>query len=555
VRFAYLFAISFTSMITFACFAKSAPTNPAWLEFQKDSKSFMDRLPPKLTSGSTGEALPFSKSQIDSREFILRKSDIGPQAPQQGVCAKGALKGLCGKNKNSFAAWGWVNTDVENFVNSRDFVHDLAEMDAKNLHTAHLSETPWSSSYWPTARGGIGNRYASGNFYGYAWKDFYDLVKGPSSLKAIYDSGRSDDIDGLSPSEKYDLLIGQLSTVRRVYENGFLTPAMWKEGKRFYDSTGDVESWMGICHGWSPASFMVPRPRKVVATKAADSKTTLRFYPSDLKALTSYLWSLDLVPTHFLGQRCNQKNPDRDPESGRVLDERCFDTNPGIWHLAIVNQIGVAHHSFVMDATYDYEVWNQPVYGYSYNYFNADTGVQEDRIEDAVVKIGDLKNDKFKKFRSPRAVYVVGVVMQVTYVSETRPTHDEIDSPEKDLTTTVSYMYDLELDAAMKIIGGEWYQNAHPDFLWTPAANSHASSYGDAKLTDKLNVKSADQPTAALGGWTPGEPLPAFWREIAVNTAIHYGQPLAGILDALVKEASMPDVKTEGSIDEGTSIP
>ena len=44
---------------------------------------------------------------------------------------------------------------------------------------------------------------------------------------------------------------------------------------------------MGICHGWAPAAFMVQRPTKMVEVLAADGKTKIKFYPSDIKALAN----------------------------------------------------------------------------------------------------------------------------------------------------------------------------------------------------------------------------------------------------------------------------
>ncbi len=49
----------------------------------------------------------------------------------------------------------------------------------------------------------------------------------------------------------------------------------------------------------------------------------------------------------------------------------------------------------------------------------------------------------------------------------------------------MDYHYDLELDSSGRIVGGEWYQNRHPDFVWMPLSNSVAANGPD------LSVKSA----------------------------------------------------------------
>src|SRR5688572_29322977 len=122
---------------------------------------------------------------------------------------------------------------------------------------------------------------------------------------------------------------------------------------------------MGYCHGWSPASFMMERPKHVIKVTAADGRTQIPFYPSDIKALATALWANANPPIRFISGRCESKKPKED-RNGRVTDPDCFDTNPGAWHLAVVNQVGVSKRSFVFDSSYDYEVWTQPAYSYEY---------------------------------------------------------------------------------------------------------------------------------------------------------------------------------------------
>ena len=207
----------------------------------------------------------------------------------------------------------------------------------------------------------LGCRYADSGFPGSSdWLDNRNYIEANPAPR-IVESGDQDAIRRLSPSEKYDLLVGD--------PDGTLTTAMWAQGRGFYERSGEVESWMGICHGWAPAAYMLPRPTRYVDALAADGRTKLRFYPSDIKALASLLWANAATLSRFIGSRANDKDPPMDA-NGRLLSARAFDTNPGTWHMSVVNQIGVARRSFVIDATYDYEVWNQPVYSYRYSYFN-----------------------------------------------------------------------------------------------------------------------------------------------------------------------------------------
>jgi len=253
---------------------------------------------------------------------------------------------------------------------------------------------------------------------------------------------------------------------------------------------------------------------------AADGKTVVRFYPSDIKALASLLWANASPSARFIGGRCGESNPKLD-ENGRVLSAAAFDTNPGTWHVCVVNQIGVAKRSFVMDATYDYEVWNQPVHAYQYSYFNPQTMRVVKSLRDATVARSDFKKDRFRKYRTSNYSAIAGISMRVKYVVETEPSHAPEDKPSNDAIQQVVYHYDIELDDTGKILGGEWYQNKHPDFLWTPAPGLRAVTPEDA---------------AATGTWDPRSALPQSWSKAAVGAAAN-GTPLARIVEALIAAA------------------
>ncbi len=83
-----------------------------------------------------------------------------------------------------------------------------------------------------------------------------------------------------------------------------------------------------------------------------------------------------------------------------------------------------------------------------------------------------------------------------------------------------SSFLDLELDAAGTIIGGEWYSNAHPDFIWTHDAQLQARSPYDAEVI-------ADP-------WTPSQPVPASWAGPAAK-ASERGAPLYTFLSRLLQ--------------------
>lgn len=375
------------------------------------------------------------------------------------------------------------NDRAEDLVEDESkMVFTLADMESLNLVSKNLSQKPWSDTYWPLAEGTLGNRYNDSNMHFGNWKDARDYVSANPAKELI----RKKEFDLLSPSEKYDLLLG-LGT-----EN--LTKASWAEGESYYKEYGTVETWMGLCHGWSAAAMMMPNPSKRVDVETNAGK--FAFYPSDIKGLATLLWAKGQFQSRFIGGRCNTKRPPVD-DSGRIIEADCLDNNPGTWHLAIVNQIGIFDRSFVMDASYDYQVWNQPVYGYEYSYYNPQTKKESKNLKEAIVKISNWNSDERRSVRAAETKSVVGINMRVTYVSENSPSITE--SQETNLTS-VDFQYDLELDSQNKIIGGEWYSSGHPDFLWVADKNAFPETYGDNPnmKIDLNNISASTKKAAAL---------------------------------------------------------
>ncbi len=473
--------------------------------FARDPAAAMDRLPPKRTPA--GEEIPggltaFAPDAIASRAYVLQRDSV-----------RALLLG--GDEGAEASAPDAVRTTaaIREPDRAQDLVDELrydrlADMDAKRLTAASLRETPWSDDYWPVYLGVLGNRYADPAFpASKTWKENHDhVVAHPAA--AIVASGVQSAVDALSPAEKYDLLVGDAA--------GTLTAAMWATGQDALDRTGSVETWMGICHGWSPASYMMGRPRRTALARSPGRGVLLRFFPSDVKALASLLWANSAPEVRFIGTRCDEKVPARD-DGGRVTSDACFDTNPGTWHLAVVNQIGVARRAFVMDATFDYEVWNQPVCGYEYRYFNPQEMTFAPGLAEATVARAAFTRDRFARHRGPGSSFA-GVAMRVRYVGETLPSHAATDEPGRDRIVLVDYFYDLELDGAGRVVGGEWYVNRHPDFLFSPPRGARAVTSADA---------------LAKGKWGAGQALPASWQSAAV-LASAAATPLARVVEGLI---------------------
>lgn len=487
-----------------------AEINRYLAELAASPAEVMDRVPDKRRADGRvrDEAISaFDDDAIMTGDFVAQRD--GTRAALAGEDAAG--------NTFTVADLAAGKAPIGSSDRAEDLVDELRyerpeDVDREGLNKADLAETPWSDDYWGIYLGVLGRRYADDDFpASIDWKENHEYVVEKPAAKIVA-AGDQAAIDALSPAEKYDLLVGDASFS--------LTQSCWAEGQGYYDDAGSVETWMGICHGWAPASYMLARPRRTVTLKSPTG-VLLRFFPADIRALASLLWARAAPPTRFCGTRCEEKDPKRD-EGGRVLSQAAFDNNPGTWHLAMVNQIGAGRRAMVMDATFDYEVWNQPVCGYEIHYFNPQTMAFAPSAREGTVARGDFRRDRFANYRGKDYKAVLGVAMRTRYVVEVSPTQAATGSPADDATTLVDYYYDLELDGSGRIIGGEWYLNRHPDFLWTPAPGKRAWTPAD---------------DFATGAWDGKSALPASWQKAAVRASAD-GMPLAKVVEALIAEAS-----------------
>lgn len=428
------------------------------------------------------------------------------------------------------------NDDPYDFLEMSPFTVEanLFQMEAKALEFASLTNIPWPDDYWAIQNGVLGARFNDPHFFlQTSWPTRFQSVANQPTPK-LYSEGK---FDQLSPAEKYDLLVGDQTEYKITVDNqeysifGSLNYRMWQEGAYYYKETGEVESWMGICHGWAAASYMVDHPKKAVILKELQGGQELKFYPADIKSLASLLWANVSYPSNFVGGRCNDKQPHRSADD-RLTSADCLDTNPGTWHIIAVNQIAKLKRSFILDANFDYQVWNQPVYRYRYKYFRPSDEHDFDKLNlmdpknSPVIELKSWAKDPYKKYRSPKAKYVVGVAMEVSYMGENRPVAEDFDVLNQDNMIMVDYFYDLELDEQGNIVGGEWYQDYHPDFLWTPKHGVELKSLGDQYLS---------------GVWKDGGINPALKnneraRQVIKQSSLQ-AQPLNQIIQGLVRES------------------
>lgn len=401
------------------------------------------------------------------------------------------------KNKNADAALIRENDRVEDLVdNSGSILKSLPEIERRGLIQAELKKEtrPWAGWFWPYVSGSIAGRY-----YDESFRQRKDYGAASSYIMSNRVENLSDEqLKKLSPAEKYDLVTGQ----------DLLTSAAWGMGGPFFAKDGYVTGWFGHCNGWSYASMMQTPPKRAITLKSFDGKRKVLFYPDDLKALATWGWATNAPQekspqNRFIGSRCDKVTPTVDA-NGRIKDADCFDTNPGTFLLALVNQIGISKRSFAMDASFDEEVWNYPVLGYSFFFFNPNDGeVSGELNNEVMIEKKDYDDDPFRSYRSSETKYIVGINLTVSYQSFKEPAENvnEETVPSKP-GINQRYRLDLELNARKEIIGGEWYHTVHPDFLAVPSPDAKIYTNADQNLlaygTQGLDLKEGEVLPLAL---------------------------------------------------------
>lgn len=437
---------------------------------------------------------------------------------------------------------------LKTFLYRDQIVTNLREMDAQALRRSNLDVKPWSDTFWPDLLGSVAHAYNERGAPGYilGWLTGLRYLSGRGSVHENWKNFTQATIDNLSPAEKYDLLIGDtdFTFTKAVMEMVFAR-------KR----KGIAGTYAGICHGWSPASIQMERPEHAFTITGALGHQ-IRFYPSDVKALMSFLWAKSYAQNHVKveGWQCPYKADRNMTWKGRPLDPKCFDVNPAFFHMVTVNQIALNKRSFIVDRSWQRPVWNQPVHGFTYRYYNPYRSWYTENMEEARVKIG-FRGVDFPQFRSDRAKSIVGVEMVLHYTKETFPDHNETDSAANDMHDYMYLYYTLELDDDDNIIGGEWAANApsqdgggttgsendlrgwkmvdHPDIMWSIPPDLKAYSIADADIAHLKWDGNAPAPAAFIEASKKASAV----METGKDEGIGRPQPLAKVVDVLLERS------------------
>jgi hypothetical protein len=313
--------------------------------------------------------------------------------------------------------------------------------------SARSPREPWSGDYNAWRYGGISARFGAQDTRWRPYLQSVGMYTQPADFNRYYRSaGFAGRVASLySTAEKYDTLM-----MDRAFT---MTNANKRFGLSIGGGRGDVDSWMGMCDGWSMASWMFPAPLHSVKLIAADGRTPVTFSTSDIKNLGSIFWRGAQYDSRMVGRR-----------SGPV--------NPASWFLIFTNIIGVRKGNVNMEPTADNEIWNYPATGYRVSYANYLTG-SGGSWASARVPLRTARASRSMLLRQAAAnapagtAYLVGVNMLNTYNMEI--TNSPNNQPNKPGSSNYSML--LHVGPNSEVLGGFWTSKARPSYAWGAAAD------------------------------------------------------------------------------------
>jgi hypothetical protein len=279
---------------------------------------------------------------------------------------------------------------------------------------------PWSGDYWAKNKGGIGYRWKTDESHDYT-----------SPTAEEVKTWTPEQIDVLSPAEKYDLYLGEYDMP--LAENA---KANNVEG---------TASWQGYCHGWTQAATHFEEPEPVVMTNPDGLQ--IPFSSADIKALLTFLQG-ETVQTQLNEEQHPYKQDTRAIGANNGgLDARyagASDVNPGAFHALLGNKMGVDGDSFGIDADNGTQKWNHPLEAYQ-----SQVVMERAPVQGA----------------NPAAVREVVLRTDVTYTLEIHPQHESTQTTGNHSNKTEQYLYSVELNETGHIVGGQWLLESDGNFF------------------------------------------------------------------------------------------
>ncbi len=291
---------------------------------------------------------------------------------------------------------------------------------------------------------------------------------------------------------------GALSRYDQAFYNGQSRAASWEVNEH-----GAINAlpWFGHCDGTSAASIRYINPQRSVARPSGcnpGSSGCTVFSPNDIRALLSEI-SMRAKAKFIAGDRCRltseQLSQRPNPRSNLKQMDSCDDVNPASFHVGLVNFLGRMKQPLVFDESHDEEVWNYPIYNYSY------TATQLSSASAALDAAGYRGNEWVF---NPDVVRWYYVTMTIGFRTSRRDLVGAGTVPASLSEKTYSYV--LEVNKQGQIVGGEWSAASrldHPDFLWMPFEPSTTSN----EANPHINIDEVTKMWAESVGLDPSSPF------------------------------------------------
>lgn len=274
---------------------------------------------------------------------------------------------------------------------------------------------------------------------------------------------------------------GALNKYDEAFHKGVQTAALWE----IENNSRQEPSWYGHCNGTSVAASRYQNPLKTVLRPVGCNQSQgecVSFTPTDIRALLTEI-NMNAKSKFVSGNRCKLSQEELDARPDIPIDPKkmddCDDVNPASFHVALVNFLGRKKQPLIMDLNRDVQVWNYPIYGYSYT---AEGPLNEDQ---AIARLGLpidtwIFNDNAESWQF--------VTMTLSYRQASTNFSNAGSKPPAVMRV---YSYLLSLDKDGSIVGGQWVGNSrndHPDFLWMafePAMPTGSASRGNPHVSNQ----------------------------------------------------------------------
>ncbi|MBX3041201.1 MAG: hypothetical protein KF789_10900 [Bdellovibrionaceae bacterium] len=317
--------------------------------------------------------------------------------------------------RSAFQLAGFDNSKLEPFLNPH---HGASQF------RLSAQDAPWAGNYFPMNKGGIANRWADPQANkGAKSKEQWNQLPDPNTLT-------QEQINRLSPAEKYDLWIGDKDFSVTNHELNYRGPRR----------ATPVKGWEGFCNGVRCAGINLPEPTFPITVKNPNG-IEITFQPADLKALAgaSYFYVENYAQ---IGAPSAKGTAERQP-------------NPAIFDLALRVYLAENKKAFVIDSNLGPEIWNESVIGYKRT------------VNRAII------SSFWNRFKDPRIDSVVRVKVELETLGEisieasNKPTKDSVAAGKLMKPTPLSYL--LYLDKNGRAIDGVWEGSTKVrgvDFAW-----------------------------------------------------------------------------------------